>query len=118
MANPITSPRSWPVTTATVTLLVSLLLGVLAAPVAQAGTTPCRVANVTQDTHGTSFKVMVKAAVDGDHLTVRGTCEGGVTTRTDLVITGIGDPGPCSPGGTATGCWWSGRPQTWWCATW
>ncbi len=98
MANLVHRMRSWSVITTAVALLGSLLLGAIAAPVAQAGTTTCRVRNVTQDTHGASFPAMVKAAVDGDRLTVRGTCEGGIVIRADIIIRGVGDPRPVLTG--------------------
>ena len=61
---------------ASVTLLESLMFGVVAAPVVmgRSDTASCRVSNVTQSTKGDSIAAMVRAAADGDELLVRGTC--------------------------------------------
>jgi len=73
--------------------LVAIVLSV-PPPVARtadaAGSAPCRVRNVTQDTRDTSFRRMVAAAHNGDRLRVRGTCSGGVRILKDLVIVGVG----------------------------
>jgi hypothetical protein len=56
-----------------------------------AGQAPCHVRNVTRDTQGRSFRLMVAAAVDGDRLRVRGVCASrGVVIGTDLSIQGAG----------------------------
>ncbi len=74
------------------TALVVVLLGIVAVPVASAGSSgsTCRVRNVTQDTDGDSVKTMVAAAQDGDRLRVRGTCIGAVVIDRDLTIVGVG----------------------------
>ena len=54
---------------------------------------PCHVRNVSQDTHGTSFAVMVAAALPDDLLLVRGVCTGGAVIAIPLTIRGAGtDP--------------------------
>lgn len=73
-------------------LLTAIAVGTVAAPVTLAATTSCRVRNVTQDVNGHSFAAMVKSALDGDHLTVRGTCLArDVVIDADLTIRGAGD---------------------------
>ena len=71
-------------------LVGAMALGMVAAQVAEAGTTACRVRNLTQGTAGTSFQVMVTAARDGDRLTLRGACEGNVRIDKDVLVRGTG----------------------------
>ena len=80
-------------------LLAALTMTVLAAPVAQAADpSPCWVRNVTRDTHGRSFAAMVAATVDGDRLTVRGTCAGGLVITKISIIRGVGEGRPVLTG--------------------
>jgi hypothetical protein len=72
-------------------LLASVALGTEGTPAAQAGTSTCRVRNVTQDTGGRSFAKVVVAAHDGDRLRVRGVCTSrDVRIDVDLSIRGVG----------------------------
>src|SRR4051794_39514326 len=68
-----------------------LTLSMFAAPaVGAAGAAPCRVHNLTQETGSSRLRSMVEAARDGDELTVRGMCTGGIVVGVDIVIRGVG----------------------------
>ena len=74
-------------------LALALLLvggeGLVAPPPTEAAAS-CRVRNVTQGTKGSSLIRMVRRSRDGDKLICRGTCDGTVVIKTDIVITGKG----------------------------
>jgi hypothetical protein len=74
-------------------LVGALALTTLAGPATAAASDgiACRVVNVTQGTHGSSFPRMVARAHDGDGLRVLGSCtSNGVVIDKDLRIRGVG----------------------------
>ena len=72
-----------------------LAIAVPAAPAIGITLPGCRVRNVDRATGFTSLQAAVSdaATVSGDHLTVKGLCDGDTVIATDLTIRGIRPPG-------------------------